>query len=530
MMMLEIVSSHPVALVPGQASGEVSWWTRFQPRFQTLAPISPRRADFSSIVRLSLSLVQTPSPQAVLAVPALDRASRNSLAPHKPNKLATMSTTSSTAPPATATSSPATNNTSSDTIPVLPGAAPAYSTTNNATYANITIDDFSPILTFSNNTGAALKGDWVTPLTDSDLSAARPLPEREWYLGTYMRTETVNASISFVFEGSELHLYGDRGPAYGAYSIEVDDGTPELKSAFYPALAVGPAHYLASVRNLTEGNHTVRIVNWGTREGLVEGKSFLLDYVVVRQKVGPVDGQSEPKISDVTGEDLASLNTTGTWTLVSNPDDVFTAQGLNASQPKVWYETTERRAQLGYEFTNATAIQVYGTRNGTHGAYTASLSSSNNPSFAPITNTYNASVPCGLTSSNTTTPALNSPENVLPGCEWDGTVLMYSSANLDPTSHYALTLENVDEDGGVLGVGLIRTLGLAGEQVEAGSFPQSLTGGGGGTGTNGGTGNNGDSGDAGQNGALRVGMGMFELVIMVLAWMFVWRSVFGRHI
>jgi hypothetical protein len=199
-----------------------------------------------------------------------------------------MSTTS-TAPPDASTSSPASNSTSSDTLPVLPGAAPAFETTGNVTYANITLDDFSPVLSFSNNSGVALQGDWVTPLTDSDLSAARPLPQREWYLGTYMRTETVNASVTFAFEGSEVHLYGDTGPTYGVYTIQVDDQTPELKTAYYPAQAAGAAHYLASVKNLTEGNHTVTIVNRGTREGLNEGRAFLLDYVIVRQRVGPID-------------------------------------------------------------------------------------------------------------------------------------------------------------------------------------------------------------------------------------------------
>ena len=90
--------------------------------------------------------------------------------------------------------------------------------------------------------------------------------------------------------GSEIHLYGDTGPAYGAYSLQLDQGTPDLRSAFYPALAVGPAHYLYSLRNLTEGRHELVITNLGTREGLVEGEGFLLDYVLVTQKVGPVSG------------------------------------------------------------------------------------------------------------------------------------------------------------------------------------------------------------------------------------------------
>jgi hypothetical protein len=126
---------------------------------------------------------------------------------------------------------------------------------------------------------------------------------------------------------------------------------------------------------------------------------------------------------------------------------------------------------------------------------------------------------------------LNDPANVLPGCEWPGTVLKYSAANLDPGSRYALTLQNVDEDGGVLGVGLIRTFGIEGEEVAAGQFPQSLTGGGNGSsgGTSGGS-NGGSEGGSAGNGAMRMGVGVPELVFMMLAWVFVWRGMFGRHI
>ena len=102
-----------------------------------------------------------------------------------------------------------------------------------------------------------------------------------------------NSISSFIHNadvGSEIHLYGDTGPAYGAYSLQLDQGTPDLRSAYFPALAVGPAHYLYSLRNLTEGRHELVITNLGTREGLVEGDGFLLDYVLVTQRVGPVSG------------------------------------------------------------------------------------------------------------------------------------------------------------------------------------------------------------------------------------------------
>ena len=91
----------------------------------------------------------------------------------------------------------------------------------------------------------------------------------------------------------------------------------------------------------------------------------------------------------------------------------------------------------------------------------------------------------------------------------------------------------MDEDGGVLGVGLIRTFGVEGEEVAAGQFPQSLTGGGSGSGSSGGTSGGSDGaseGGSSGNGALRMGVGVPELVFMMLAWVFVWRGVFGRRL
>ncbi|RXW18095.1 hypothetical protein EST38_g7766 [Candolleomyces aberdarensis] len=358
-------------------------------------------------------------------------------------------TTTSTADPNGSTSSPANNSNSTVPlpVPVLPGGNPSFSTEPDATYANVTIDDFSPLFTYSGTVGAG--GDWLSPLTDSQMSAARPVPQRDWFLGTYRRTQTRNATIRIEFWGSEIHLYGDTGPAYGAYSLQLDQGTPDLRSAFYPALAVGPAHYLHSLRNLTEGRHELVITNLGTREGLVEGEGFLLDYVLVTQKVGPLSGEKiTPGVSDVKGNDLGGVNRTGSWSLSSVDDNVVTASGQNANQPKTFYSTTENGASITHSFNSTTAIQVFGTRNATHGVYRATLSSSN--SSEPLSSqTYNASAPCDFPGPEA--------QNVLPGCEWQGSVLKFSAANLDPALSYQLRLENVDNTSKVFDVDLIRT-------------------------------------------------------------------------
>ena len=94
------------------------------------------------------------------------------------------------------------------------------------------------------------------------------------------------------FSGSEIHLYGDSGPAYGAYSLILDDEEPVVDTAFYPALAVGRAHLVHSLTNLTEGRHELVVTNLGNRGDLIEGNGFLLDFAIARQKVG-IPGQVE---------------------------------------------------------------------------------------------------------------------------------------------------------------------------------------------------------------------------------------------
>lgn len=268
--------------------------------------------------------------------------------------------TSTTVDPSTSTSSPANND--APPLPIfadLPGANPRYSTTDPAsTYLNVTIDDFSPLISFSpplQETGGA----WVSPLTDS-MSAVRPMEPRPWHLGTYRRTTQVNASFTVTFWGSELHLYGDVGPSYGPYSIEVDGGTPQVRSAHYPALAVGPAGYLDGVSGLSEGRHEVVVRTLPRREGILEAEGFLLDYVLVRQRVGPVVGSLIPGIVDIQGSAMeqAITNRTGTWRSWSVDGDVILPDGRDARQPKTFFATNERGARITHSFSNGALPSV----------------------------------------------------------------------------------------------------------------------------------------------------------------------------
>jgi len=422
-------------------------------------------------------------------------------------------TRSTSADPNTATSSPAQNSTDTgkDYKPSVPGAPPTYLTEDDgSTYTNLTIDDFDPVVVGS-------EGHWLTPLTDSDMSAVRPGDDRSWHLGTYKRTETKNATLKIGFWGSEISLYGDRGPTYGAYSLTLDDETPVVESAFYPALATGDAGWLYTFRNLTDEYHELVITNLGTREGLLEGESFLFDYALVKQRVG-LKGLPSPINIDIAGADLEKLNETGVWSLNTVELDGSDGNGGFAPEATTIYSTAERGASIAHTFSG-TGIGVYGTRNGSHGLYRTTLTSLNTSSVVHD-ETYNATVQCGL-------PV----PSIFPGCEWHGSVLLYSIANLDPEQRYEIKLENMQERperapiGASLDIEFIRVfqtvLSSGAEPGGSNGSSPSLGGGGGGSGNNNSTNTN------GARSLLHAEYGMANFVIFVIFGMMmarVWRS------
>jgi hypothetical protein len=92
--------------------------------------------------------------------------------------------------------------------------------------------------------------------------------------------------------GSEIRLYGDGGPAYGAYSLKVDGGEPTIHTEHSLAQPVGRDLLMHTLTGLTEGRHELEITSLGSRDGLpfTEGEELMFDYAVVTQKVGEAPG------------------------------------------------------------------------------------------------------------------------------------------------------------------------------------------------------------------------------------------------
>ncbi|KAH6912140.1 hypothetical protein BKA70DRAFT_1266755 [Coprinopsis sp. MPI-PUGE-AT-0042] len=342
---------------------------------------------------------------------------------------------------------------SSDFPPASPAEHPEFTTNSNGdVYTNTTIDDFSPLVTFSN-----AASDWVTPLTDSNLSAVRPAEPRTWNLGTYRRTEVRNASVTIEFWGSELHLYGDTGPTYGAYALSVDGEDPTIHSAFARDRGKGPSHLLHSLRDLSEGRHEVVITALGTREGLSEGESLLFDYAVARQRVAEPGTVQALASLDIRGEALSSVTKNGTWAVERVQDDLQPGEG--GIKPAIYFErvayaTTESWATLTHTFRGS-GIQVYGGRNATHGSYSVTLSNAGTSNVVH-SQVYNATADCDFPEPEAS--------DTKPSCEWRGSVLKFAAADLDPTLEWRLQLQNIGQTGrSTFEVNLIRVIGPGSE-------------------------------------------------------------------
>lgn len=159
------------------------------------------------------------------------------------------------------------------------------------------MDDFDSLITYAN------QSQWATP----EPSAA-PDPALDiWFDGTYHRSNTAGASLSFRFTGAEFFLYGGAGPAFGSYEVTVD-GCAERFSAHAAHNASG--HLLSSTENLAYQDHTITVTNLGAkRHG--EGTNLLVDFLKTTVDIAPAGAT----LFNLTLEETdPRLEYTGIWT------------------------------------------------------------------------------------------------------------------------------------------------------------------------------------------------------------------------
>ncbi|KAF8962461.1 hypothetical protein BDZ97DRAFT_1920528 [Flammula alnicola] len=117
-----------------------------------------------------------------------------------------------------------------------------------------TIEDTSPVIIYSGNGG----GDWTAGTSRQD-----PFAD-QYSQSSFMMTQVDRADISFTFYGTGVQLYGAKRPNHGLYQISID-------SVVYPQVNGSdpndPGTFqtaLFSTVALSNGYHTVRMMNLGT--------------------------------------------------------------------------------------------------------------------------------------------------------------------------------------------------------------------------------------------------------------------------
>ena len=155
----------------------------------------------------------------------------------------------------------------------------------------VTIDDFDPVVSYSN------QWQWTTP----DPSAPDFVVTDEFWQGTYHSTNAVGATAFILFTGtlcfvapvtrnpnlgigSEIEVYGRKGPTYGSFSVTLDRNITE-HTAFDRVNSTNST-LLFSATNLTYDRHALILTNLGPKT-TDEGSSFLLDYVKWRFEAAP---------------------------------------------------------------------------------------------------------------------------------------------------------------------------------------------------------------------------------------------------
>ncbi|KAE9391128.1 hypothetical protein BT96DRAFT_925449 [Gymnopus androsaceus JB14] len=232
---------------------------------------------------------------------------------------------------------------------------------SSAVNINVTVDDFDSVLSYAD------QSVWTTP----DPSSSDYNPENsEWLLGTFHKTDTVNATISFNFTGPALYIFGFSGPEYGSYQVQLDSSST-IASAYSSSNGSTP-FLLYGANNLTYGPHELTLKNLGAVSNMGDegGNSFLFDFLRFTVQLAP----SRASVSNLTvQENDSSLTYTGTWG--SNISGNFSGGGSSY--------TNGDGASVSFPF-NGSAIYVFGDKKNDHGLYSVVLDNSTEQIFDGI--------------------------------------------------------------------------------------------------------------------------------------------------
>ncbi|THU86309.1 hypothetical protein K435DRAFT_763499 [Dendrothele bispora CBS 962.96] len=269
---------------------------------------------------------------------------------------------------------------------------------DSAVNFNVTVDDFDSILAYPNQAA------WTTPDPSSSSFSAAGSP---WLMGTFHRTEEVNASVSLNFTGPAIFIYGYSGPDYGSYEVQLDNFTT-TSSAYSSSNGTAP-HLLYGAQNLTYDAHQLTLRNLGAQaqNGDAGGNALLFDFLRFTVQLAPAGAT----VSNATlEEDNSALKYSGTWG--NNTSGNFSGGGSTFTQGD--------GASVSFSF-NGSAIYVFGDKKNDHGLYSVVLDNG-------TTEVYNGVSGCGGEFGMT--------------CEQQQPTLAYFASNLAEGEH-SLTITNM---------------------------------------------------------------------------------------
>ncbi|KAF8812745.1 hypothetical protein BYT27DRAFT_7086447 [Phlegmacium glaucopus] len=267
----------------------------------------------------------------------------------------------------------------------------------SAVNRNVTIDDFDSLLSYED------QAVWDSP----DPSAKGfNAGSSQWWRGTYHQTKEIGASVSLNITGPAVFIYGNTGPLYGSYEVEIDSEVQQYSA--YRESSDNSSTLLYSSTSLTYANHNIILRNLGAKPEVGDkgGDAFLIDYIQSTIQLAPAGAT----VSNVTYEETdPALTYTGTWS--NNTGSHFSGGGTAF--------TNDDLGSVSLSF-HGSAVYVLGDKNNRHRIYSIVLD--NNPAQF-----YNATSGCGGAFGKT--------------CEQPLPSLAYLGSNLDDSLH-TITITN----------------------------------------------------------------------------------------
>lgn len=247
-----------------------------------------------------------------------------------------------------------------------PSPTPTPTPTPPPSNGTITLNDTS---TGSSSNQFNFSSGWQT---DASPSAQYAYQSNNHY------TNVTGASYSMQFTGTQAKVYAEKSGDIGIYAISIDSGAETMVDGYSSSRLDNTLIYISP--NLSQGPHTVKVRNAGTKNGASNGTYIVADRVAVSSSVTPTPSPSPtptptPNPGPVGGSITVNDHTTGSGTNQFNYSGSGWATNanpvVNAYQQDT-HHTTAANAAYAVQFYG-TEIRVYTTKGTDYGISAVSI-------------------------------------------------------------------------------------------------------------------------------------------------------------